>query len=62
MNKLTKVSAYVVIMFFIHYKDNQLDSEAAAAKLKLVSVKNDISPAVWKALQIDETPPTNLSA
>jgi hypothetical protein len=43
-----------------HYKDNQLESEAAVAKLKLVSVKGDISPAVWKALQIDETTTTSL--
>jgi len=62
MNKLTKVIAYVVILFFIHYKDNQLESEMAAAKLQLVSVKGDISKAVWKALQIDEAPPTGLSA
>jgi hypothetical protein len=45
-----------------HYKDNQLENEAATSKLKLVSVKGDISPAVWKALQIDEPPPTGLSA
>jgi len=46
MNKLTKVIAYVVILFFIHYKDNQLESETAVVKLKLVSLNGDISKAI----------------
>ncbi|RYU92067.1 M50 family peptidase [Mucilaginibacter terrigena] len=43
-----------------YYKDNRLQNETDAAKQKLVAVKGDMSPAVWKALQIDEPTPDAL--
>lgn len=43
-----------------YYKDNGLQTDTDVAKAKLVAVKGDISPSVWKALQIDDADPAEL--
>ena len=37
-----------------YYKDNALEKETEVAKYKLLAVKADMSPQVWKMLKIDE--------
>lgn len=39
---------------FYHYKDTGLTEKTAEAKQKLIAVKPNVSPQIWKALKIEQ--------